>query len=170
MIALANNTKELKVTQADISDKNFKFCEKYGIVTCLWNVLGHVNTKERRLTALINLASLMEDNGLLFIDVNNRYNVSNYGLGKVLKNIYKDIFHFDRGNGDYKLNIDTGDIKIQTNVHIFNPFEIEKLIKLAGLKIVKRWMINYNTGNSNNNIFGGQILYKLSKNEKGTIY
>jgi len=53
--------------------------------------------------------------------------------------------------------------EIETTVHIFNPFEIEKLIKLAGLKIEKRKIINYRSGKICKTIFGGQLVYKLSK-------
>jgi 2-polyprenyl-3-methyl-5-hydroxy-6-metoxy-1,4-benzoquinol methylase len=163
MVAIAKNINGANVVFADISDIKFKPDDKYEIVTCLWNVLGHISTAEKRKIALMNLTDLMEDNGLLFIDVNNRYNISNYGLKAVLRNICNDIFRFNKNKGDFELNLDTKNGRIQTKVHIFNPFEMNKLLKSAGLKITKRQTINYKTGEKSSSFWGGQLVYKLSK-------
>jgi hypothetical protein len=37
------------------------------------------------------------------------------------------------------------------------------LFKLAGLKILERKVINYKNGRKCRSIFGGQLVYKLSK-------
>jgi hypothetical protein len=89
--------------------------------------------------------------------------VSHYGIKNVLKNICKDIFVPRKSNGDFELNIDTDKGKINTTVHIFNPYEIERLFKSAGLTILKREIISYDTGEIKDNFWSGQLVYKLTK-------
>ncbi|MEK7172388.1 MAG: methyltransferase domain-containing protein, partial [Patescibacteria group bacterium] len=146
MIDLIKKIEAVKSIQANIADPDFNLDKKYDIVLCLWNVLGHIPSVDGRKIALNNLAGLVKSNGLIFFDVNNRYNRSQYGLKSVLQNILKDILASKSSNGDFKLKFDTEKELLQTNVHIFNPFEIEHLIKSAGLKIIKRQIINYKTG------------------------
>ncbi len=163
MADLTHSIKDLQMVFADISDSKFQSDDTFGIAICLWNVLGHIPTQEKRKIALMNMANLIEDNGFLFIDVNNRYNISNYGLKAVLKNIYDDIFDTDGNKGNFELHVDIGNEKIQTRVHIFNPFEMNDLIKSSGLKIIKKQFINYKTGKKSKTMFGGQLVYKLIK-------
>jgi len=162
MIALANNIEKADVVFEDISSLRFENKNKYDLVSLLWNVLGHISS-EGRIITLMNLAKLVNDGKSIFIDVNNRYNISHYGFPAVVKNILKDIFLSNKTNGDFNLKVITVNGEIETTVHIFNPFEIEKLIKLAGLKIEKRKIINYRSGKICKTIFGGQLVYKLSK-------
>lgn len=162
MIALAKKVQGSDVILADISDQNFQIDIKYDLVTVLWNVLGHVPL-ENRTTALINISKLINDGGSIFIDVNNRYNVSHYGIIAVLMNIFKDIFQPSKLNGDFTCKILTPIGEIGTIGHIFNLFEIEKLFKTADLKIEKRKIINYRSGKICKTFLGGQLVYKLSK-------
>lgn len=162
MINRIRKTKDMTVIKADISSYKYKSGEKYDLVLCLWNVLGHIPGHERKV-ALKNLASLVGDSGVLILDVNNRYNISHYGIVAVIKNILKDIFYQKKTNGDFQLSIDTGLENIRTVVHIFNPFEIENLIQSADLKIVKKLVVDYGNGNLCKSIFGGQLVYELVK-------
>jgi 2-polyprenyl-3-methyl-5-hydroxy-6-metoxy-1,4-benzoquinol methylase len=162
MIALAEKIHGVDVIFADISDPKFKTERKYDLVSFLWNVLGHIPS-ENRITALTNLVKLANDSKQIFIDVNNRYNISHYGFFAVVKNLLKDIFSSNKINGDFNLKVMTADGEIETTVHIFNPFEIEKLIKSAGLKIEKKRIINYRSGKICKTFWGGQLVYKLSK-------
>lgn len=150
------------VIDADISSTEPITEEKYDVVLCLWNVLGHVPADKRRV-ALINLGSLLEDSGFIVLDVNNRYNISQYGLKSVMINIVKDIFSPQDSNGDFELNIDTEHETIGTVVHVFNPFEIKRLIRSANLKILKKRVIDYKDGGLCRSIFGGQLVYTLAK-------
>ena len=115
------------------------------------------------MVALKNIAGLMSGDGILFLDVNNRYNVTHYGLMSVLRNIIKDIFISDDSNGDFDLNFNTEKGQIHTKVHIFSPSEIESLVKTAGFVILKRKIINYKTGRKSSSVLGGQLVYKLCK-------
>lgn len=163
MINLSKNIPGATVLKDDISSVEFKSKKKYDAVLCLWNVLGHI-VFDRRVSALKNLASLINDKGFIFLDVNNRYNAVHYGIKMALKNICKDILNPKISNGDFKLNIDIDQgQQINTTVHIFNPYEIERLFKLAGLRILKRKIINYQTGKVKNKFWNGQLVYKLTK-------
>jgi 2-polyprenyl-3-methyl-5-hydroxy-6-metoxy-1,4-benzoquinol methylase len=162
MILLARKVLGADVVFTDISSSKFETKQKYDQVSLLWNVLGHIPL-EGRITALENLSKLANDNRPIFIDVNNRYNISHYGIIAVFKNFLKDIFLPSKSNGDFKLKITTVNGEIETVVHIFNPFEIKKLIKLAGLKMEKRKIINYRNGKICKTFWGGQLVYKLSK-------
>jgi len=162
MINLARNIPDALIVKGDISSTEFKLENKYDIALCLWNVLGHIEFDNRKV-ALKNLASLIYNQGIIFLDVNNRYNISHYGIKNVLKNICRDMFVPRKSNGDFELNIDTNKGKINTTVHIFNPYEIERLFKSAGLIILKREIISYDTGEIKDNFWNGQLVYKLTK-------
>ena len=44
-------------------------CDKeYDIITCLWNVLGHVGNKVERFRSMQSMHSLLKPNGILIID------------------------------------------------------------------------------------------------------
>lgn len=162
MIDLAKNILGVLIIKTDISSTEFKPDKKYDLVLCLWNVLGHI-TVDKRVVALKNIASLVNENGIIFLDINNRYNVANYGTKSVIINIIKDIFNPKKSNGDFDLKINIDGSRLNTTVHIFNPFEIENLLKSVGLSILKRQIIDYKTGKTKNYFWQGQLAYKLKK-------
>src|SRR5882762_1286081 len=57
--------------------------QRFDLVLCLWNVLGHVASREWRVEALRNLTRVRSAGGLIFLDVMNRYNVAECGVGVV---------------------------------------------------------------------------------------
>lgn len=162
MVKLAKEISSVEVVNKDISALDFKLDKQYDLVLFLWNVMGHVR-QEGRIIAVNNLANLLHDKGSMFVDVNNRYNVSQYGFLAVVKNLFRDLFLQRVENGNFILKVKTRGGEIETVVHIFNPFEIEKLFRLANLKVEKRKVINYKNGNECRTIFGGQLVYKISK-------
>lgn len=162
MISLAKNIPNANVEKSDIFNCEFKKDKRFDIVLCLWNVLGHIE-EDKRLIALKNIVSLVDSDGFIFLDVNNRYNIANYGIRSVIKNIIKDIFYPKKSNGDFNLIVDIKGVKIDTIVHIFSPFEIENLFKLAGLSILKRRIVDYKTGGIRKYFWEGQLVYKLKK-------
>jgi 2-polyprenyl-3-methyl-5-hydroxy-6-metoxy-1,4-benzoquinol methylase len=162
MINRIGKTGDMTVIKADISSYEYKSGEKYDLVLCLWNVLGHIPEHGRKV-ALKNLALLIGESGSLILDVNNRYNISQYGIMIVIKNVLKDIFSPRDSNGDFELSIDTGSEKIRTSVHLFNSFEMERLIQSADLKIDKKLVVDYGNGSLCKTIFGGQLVYELVK-------
>ncbi|MEI6553138.1 MAG: class I SAM-dependent methyltransferase [bacterium] len=163
MVLLSKKITDATVIYADITRRDFDFKKKYDLVLCLWNVFGHIATENERIIAMKNLGNLLSDGGVLFIDVNNRYNSTHYGKFSVFRNLLKDLFlsKDKTGNFDLSFKADTGNIT--TKVHIFNPKEIEYLIKSAGLTVEKRIILNYKTGTVEENFWKGQLVYKIIK-------
>jgi len=162
MVNMLKEINNATVIKADISDYNFKHSPTYDVVVCLWNVLGHI-PQAKRITTLKNIASLVQVNGSIFLDVNNRYNISHYGLRSVFKNFLRDLFFPKDSNGDFPLCVNADNGPVNTSVHIFNPFEIRRLIKTAGLTIERCSYINYRNGDKSRLWFCGQIVFKLKK-------
>lgn len=162
MIALSKRILGTKIIKSDISSHNFTLGNRFDVVLCLWNVLGHICEGKRK-HALMNVASLIKDDGVLYLDVNNRYNISQYGIKSATTNLVKDCIYKKSTNGDFVLSINTPSREIQTIVHIFSPQEIENLIVSAGLTIDTRKVINYESGTTEKYIWRGQLVYKLKR-------
>lgn len=137
--------------------------KKFDIILCLWNVLGHLESEEKRLSVLKIINTHLDIKGFAFVDVNNRYNGSSYGYSKVLLRMIIDFFSRDIKKGDASYFWDIDEQKIPGYGHLFTPQEIEKLINVSGLKINKRVAVNYLNGNLKSNFIFGQLLYKLSQ-------
>ena len=146
----------------DITSKYLPIDKKYDMVLCLWNVLGHIDTHEKRVVALKNMKNLLNEQGRLYIDVNNRYNINQYGLFSVFRNILEDIFFFKK-TGDFLLKVNDGKNILQTQVHIFTVYEMRRLFNSSGLRIQQTRVIDYQNGNENKSIFRGQLLFVVSK-------
>jgi 2-polyprenyl-3-methyl-5-hydroxy-6-metoxy-1,4-benzoquinol methylase len=159
------HTENIKKMVDDISDNNFylRIDKKFDLILCLWNVLGHIETKESRMSVIKNISKIINDDGVCFLDINNRYNIKQYGIKNVLKNILRDIFLPNNKNGDFQFDFKNGDVNIKTQVHIFNPFEIDKYLKKNNIKIIDKKFIDYKTGRISSNVFFGQILYKIKR-------
>lgn len=164
MIKLAYKYKSenIRVTKTNITE--FRTKERYDIILSLWNVLGHIPTNKKRLRALHAMKKLLKPQGVIFIDVSNRYNINHYGLLNVIKNIGNDLLKPDIENGDfsYKITINASTI-LNSTCHFFTPFEMKKIITNTGLKINNLYFIDYKTGRKNFTFFEGQLLYVLSK-------
>jgi len=179
-MALVKELKVKNITLCDSSKEMVKLCQKlkpskvisckaeelpidqkYDIVTCLWNVMGHIESTQKRIEALSRMGKSLKTNGLIFFDINNRYNGSAYGYFKVLNRIILDIILPDDTRGDT-----TYDWKIKEKVvtsmgHLFTPREVDNLIIKTGLKIVKKIAVDYSTGKISNSLIRGQLLYIL---------
>ena len=150
--------------KADIGKDVFFEDNFFDLITCLWNVLGHIENEERCLFALKSFKNKIDKNsGIIIFDINNRYNIFQYGLVNVIRNIIKDLYNYNFKNGDFLLSIPIVDKSLNTNVHIFNPFEMRRLIEKAGLVIEDEIYINYRTGVRVPSWLFGQILYIIKK-------
>ncbi|ARV12798.1 hypothetical protein BTO09_10745 [Gilvibacter sp. SZ-19] len=129
---------------------------KFDLITCLWNVFGHLESKEIKLLFLEKIHNSLTESGILFLDINNRYNLKSYGIKAVFQNIFKD-FTGKQNAGYYSLNAGTD---ISSQVYIHNPFEMDKLLKRAGFSKVKKYYIDYDTGEEKSTFLEGQILYR----------
>lgn len=146
----------------DVSRDDFSLNGTHDAVLCLWNVLGHVATEDARICMLRNLARLLSSHSFLFLDVNNRYNFSEYGFVTALRNMIFDLLPFRRHVGDFVARIPVGQELLETTVHLFSPREMKQLLKKAGLKIIEQYAINYRTGRIMKNKYAGQLFYVLA--------
>jgi SAM-dependent methyltransferase len=161
MLELANSNANYSFEQIDVGQEQIPG-GPYTTVTMLWNVFGHI-VPEKRLSALKNVANALHPEGAFFIDVNNRYNIAQYGFGNVVRNIWKDIFKPNKLNGDYPLHLKVGDNVADTMVRISTDDEMRNYFRESGLHISKTTYINYLSGNEAWTMFGGQLVYKLEK-------
>lgn len=136
----------------------------FELVTCLWNVLGHMPGM-RRLAALLRMKRVLASNGRLFLDVNNRYNVRAYGWRRVAGNVLCDWIGGD--SGDVVVSIPAGGRVLKTRSHVFTRREIRRLFQAAGFRVVNEWFIDYDTGQPHRTQWSGQLVYELVRDEKG---
>ena len=123
----------------------------------LWNVFGHIKNKEKLFEKIKNE---LKHKGLLIFDVNNRYNISQYGITSVIKNILIDIFTTNK-SGNFNLKHK----QILTKVYLFNLNEIIYLLKKNNFKIKLLKFVDYIDGSIKKNQFQGQIFI-IAENNK----
>lgn len=163
MVSLYKRGFKRKIYKLDISSNDTMIVlDKFDVITCLWNVLGHISTQKKRLKALINMKKLLKGNGKIFIDVSNRYNIAYYGWLNVITNMIRDlIFHSER-NGEFAYDLHINKlISIPSSNHFFTPYEMKALIEEAGLFIDRQLYINYSTGLIESTFLKGSLFYIL---------
>lgn len=142
----------------NISFSDFVTNEKFDLITCLWNVLGHFPSKQDRLEFFPKIEKLLSKNGILFFDVNNRYNISFYGFENVKNNLVND-WSNNEDNGWFSL----GSENAATKVYVHNPFDIDEYLKATSLQIIDTLYVNYETGKLEKTFFEGQLFYVIGK-------
>ena len=147
------------VIRQDFSSTEFNLQKKFDCITCLWNVMGHVE-KNNVLTALNNMAKHLSPSGFVIIDINNRNNIKQYGI-HAIKNCFRDLFFYNYATGDIVFDINITGNKIKSQVHLFSKTEFDRIIKQSNLRIQKCYYINYNTGKKEYFSFCGQLCYVL---------
>lgn len=161
---------QLAQTHNSVSVKGEVYCmdicdptltERYDLVTCLWNVLGHIHPHSKRVKALASMARLIKPGGSLIFDVNNRYNYAHYGFVAV-RNCIRESFYTRKTDGDFSLSILMDGKPSTTMVHLFCPKEVRSLLKAAGLVDAKLAYIDYASGERVSQWWKGQIICKVS--------
>jgi ubiquinone/menaquinone biosynthesis C-methylase UbiE len=166
MIALCKKFKTAALWQ--FAAENLPETEKkLDIIICLWNVLGHLNGRHARIQALKGMKRLLSDNGIIFIDVNNRHNAVSYGWLRVMGRIIADAIHHDEIKGDASFNWEINGKIFPAMGHLFTPHEMHKIIEESGLKIINRVTIDYNNGAISLSSLKGQLLYSLMRDHSG---
>jgi len=138
--------------------------ETFDVITCLWNVFGHIPNAQKRLRALHAIARLLAANGIFFLDVNHRYNVRSYGWFPTSARWIRDLFWHDENTGDVVAQWDTGDDCISTYGHVFMHREIAGLAHASGLDMKERIVVDYETGSRRRLAFQGNLLYVFRRN------
>ncbi len=139
---------------ANCYNKDLQGCElpdsSFSHVLSLWNVLGHVTNRREFVSKIFQL---LEPGGYFIFDINNRYNIKQYGLFSVVKNCLRDLFskaesgYFILQNGE---NL--------TRVFIHSKRDATALMKVAGFKVTKVYYVDYESGCFRRSQFFGQML------------
>jgi 2-polyprenyl-3-methyl-5-hydroxy-6-metoxy-1,4-benzoquinol methylase len=126
---------------------------RFDVVTCLWNVLGHIFPESSRIEVLRQFARIVSPGGRIFIDVNHRYNLRHYGIPMMLR--------FIRDHGDVVVAWNVEGTVCRTAGHVFTHREFAALCRAAGLSIERRYVVDYGSGELRRMSFMGNLLYVL---------
>ena len=160
MSCLGNGSAEIW----DIRAEDLKVSEetpRFDVITCLWNVLGHIRPAAARVQVLSNLRQLLNPAGKLFIDVNHRYNVRAYGRVKSALRFVNDRILPREENGDVTAHWSVGGGECSTSGHVFTDREMRGLASNANLKVEECIPVDYETGERTRFLFQGNLLYVL---------
>jgi SAM-dependent methyltransferase len=138
-----------------------RFEGSFDVITCLWNVLGHVLSPAARREVLRQFGRLLAPQGRIFVDVNHRYNARHYGVLPTAARFLRDAALPDSGNGDVCVSWNAAGERIVTRGHVFTHSEFAALAKDAGLSIDRRFIVDYSTGEPGKRSFEGNLLYVL---------
>ena len=133
--------------------------ERFDVITCLWNVLGHIPTAEKRQHALSTIARLLSPSGRFFLDVNHRYNLRSYGVLPTSRRWIHDRFVTNQKNGDVTAHWSFSDVNVSTYGHVFTHREVMGLADAVGLNLEGRLVIDYSDGRACRFSFQGNLLY-----------
>lgn len=136
---------------------------RFDLITCLWNVLGHLPGRSERVRALSRMAELLSEQGVIFFDVNNRHNAAAYGRLRIFGRVVIDAVLPDERRGDASFDWRVGDRIFPAMGHLFTPAEIEGIITESGLQVEKRIAVDYATGRSSTSRFDGQLVYLVRR-------
>ena len=143
-----------------------QLCDKqasFDVITCLWNVLGHISPAGNRAEVLRHCARLLSPEGLLFVDVNYRYNARHYRIAPTLLRMLHDLIHPNVKNGDVTVRWNLEGSRYTTKGHVFTQREFRRMATSAGLTIVKQFTVDYDTGKLCRQQFTGNPLYVLRR-------
>jgi SAM-dependent methyltransferase len=135
----------------------------FDVVTCLWNVLGHILPSAARVEVLRQFARLVSPEGKIFIDVNHRYNARHYGALATGLRFLRDRASPAGSHGDVRVTWDIDGHPCATTGHVFTHAEFIALSRAAGLGIEKRFVIDYASGQVRRQSLAGNLLYVLRR-------
>jgi 2-polyprenyl-3-methyl-5-hydroxy-6-metoxy-1,4-benzoquinol methylase len=138
-----------------------EFCDtsnQFDVITCLWNVLGHVRGFESRARTMKTMGRLLTPEGICFVDVNHRYNLRSYGVFSTVARFIRDSISYKSENADITATWTVADEAISTYGHVFTDHEIRHMHG-AGLEIVERIVVDYDSGKIRRFAFAGNLLY-----------
>ena len=140
---------------------------EFDVITCLWNVLGHIFPSAGRLEVLYQFARLVSPRGRIFVDVQHRYNASHYGAIPTALRFLHDHLKWTETNGDVVVSWDVQeaveDVRCTTRGHVFTHREFRSLAQAAGLNIEARFVVDYATGECRRWSLEGHLLYVLGR-------
>ena len=135
---------------------------QFDVILCLWNVLGHIFPPTSRTEVLRQFARLLAPGGRAFIDVNHRYNARHYGALSTALRFLRDRISWHERNGDVEVSWNINEERCPTMGHVFTHKEMKSLCHNAGLKIEKKFIVDYATGQERRLAIEGHLLYVLT--------
>jgi SAM-dependent methyltransferase len=135
----------------------------FDVITCLWNVLGHILPAAARLGVLQNLARLLANHGRIFIDVNHRYNARHYGVLPTVVRFLRDLPSPPGTHGDVRVTWEMEGRPCATTGHVFTHPEFAQLARAAGLIIEQRFVVDYQSGELRRRGWSGHLMYVLRR-------
>jgi 2-polyprenyl-3-methyl-5-hydroxy-6-metoxy-1,4-benzoquinol methylase len=136
---------------------------EFDVITCLWNVLGHIVPSASRAEVLRQFARLVSPEGQIFVDVHHRYNARHYGAIPTALRFLHDRLRWNETNGDVVVAWDLEEVQCTTRGHVFTQREFRSLAQEAGLKIEQRFVVDYATGECRRWSIEGHLLYVLQR-------
>jgi 2-polyprenyl-3-methyl-5-hydroxy-6-metoxy-1,4-benzoquinol methylase len=130
--------------------------QRFDVITCLWNVIGHIRT---RADVLHKLRGLLTPQGRLFFDVTHRYNARSYGMAKSAVRYVHDRISPREENGDVTAHWSIEGTDCSTYGHVFTDREMRRLAQAAGLQTEECIAVDYETGRSTKFKFQGNLFY-----------
>jgi SAM-dependent methyltransferase len=149
---LSRNTSVAHAYNLDINNFKVQYLT-FNYATALWNVWGHVSDVENAFKLIFD--SLAQD-GIFFFDVNNPFNLREYGFWKGSRNFINS--KFGQNVKSFKL-VSNG---IETDVFFRPPWVYREILNRIGFKNIKLTYFNYKTG-ARSNMFSGQVLITCHK-------
>jgi SAM-dependent methyltransferase len=152
-----------RIWRCRVEDLGKEHDRQFDVIICLWNVLGHIRPAKTRLEVLRQLGRLLSADGLLFLDVNHRYNVSSYGLLRTAGRFLYDKLRPSESNGDVTVTWNFGDLSCRTYGHVFTDREIRLLAADAELMVEERVVVDYDEGEVKRRGWEGNLFYVLRR-------
>jgi SAM-dependent methyltransferase len=146
----------------DLVERENDTNREFDVVTCLWNVFGHIRSGYR-LDLLRSVGGYLLPNGLLFMDVHHRYNVREYGILRTAARMACDALVPGGNNGDVTVHWNRGGIQCSTYGHVFTQGEMHLLIQASGLQLVEEIFVNYESGEIRKKKTEGNLFYVLRR-------
>jgi len=135
--------------------------QRFDVILCLWNVLGHLPDRESRVAALQSMRRLLAPGGQIFCDVNNRHNARAYGPARVMLRRLIDGVAPDERRGDTHFEWVVDGERIPASGHLFTPAEMRGLVLAAQLHAAEQRSIDYMTGTASTDPSAGQLVFRL---------
>jgi len=155
-----NGTAKLKALRAE----ELHLMEgEFDVITCLWNVLGHIFPGAARIEVLRQFARLASPQGRIFVDVHHRHNARHYGALPTALRLLRDHLSWRETNGDVLVAWELGQVRCTTRGHVFTQREFLAAAQAAGLQIETRYVVDYATGACRRWSFAGHLLYVLRR-------
>ena len=156
--SLLEDSFELKNPEVNVIRASFDEIDEsltFDVVSALWNVVGHVDSLELFLAQVWNL---LDDDGLLFFDVNSPFNWRRFGLNAVTKNL------LSRRNS-YSF---TWNSAVPSTVNFYRISFIVAQLKSAGF-LPSISYLDYETGIQVSSGFLGSAVVSARKPILGTV-